>query len=87
MLLLLGSDGSSVLILLAFAWSNACSALMKFANGVIRGRYCTFDTPHNRCWLNFFDLEQGVTYKDVSKALRSRFGTSGVEEKASRPSK
>ncbi|EFN57697.1 hypothetical protein CHLNCDRAFT_20847 [Chlorella variabilis] len=28
---------------------------------------------------------QGVSLEDVSKVLRSRFGTSGVEEKASRP--
>lgn len=30
---------------------------------------------------------QGVSMEDVSKVLRSRFGTSGVEEKAARPPK
>ena len=30
---------------------------------------------------------QGVSLEDVSKVLRSRFGTSGIEEKASRPPK
>ena len=29
----------------------------------------------------------GVSLTDVSKVLRSRFGTSGIEEKASRPPK
>lgn len=30
---------------------------------------------------------QGVSLEDVSKVLRSRFGTSGIEEKAARPPK
>lgn len=30
---------------------------------------------------------QGVTLEEVSKVLRSRFGTSGIEEKAARPAK
>lgn len=31
--------------------------------------------------------KQGVSLEDVSKVLRSRFGTSGIEEKAARPPK
>ena len=34
--------------------------------------------------LDIKDVVQGVTYKDVGKVLRSRFGTSGIEEKAAR---
>ncbi len=30
---------------------------------------------------------QGVSLEEVSKVLRSRFGTSGIEEKAARPPK
>lgn len=32
-------------------------------------------------------LPQGVSLEDVSRVLRSRFGTSGIEEKAARPPK
>lgn len=30
---------------------------------------------------------QGVSLEEVSKVLRSRFGTSGIEEKSARPPK
>jgi hypothetical protein len=34
-----------------------------------------------------FPCMQGVSLEEVSKVLRSRFGTSGIEEKAARPAK
>lgn len=37
--------------------------------------------------MDFFVCLQGVSLKEVAQVLRSRFGTSGIEEKASRPAK
>jgi hypothetical protein len=53
-------------------------------------RACCIDTLAELQCLTFqlrLNNLQGASLEDVSRVLRARFGTSGIEEKAARPPK